>query len=35
MARSRWVTTEQEVDQYLPRPSGFWRTIGRFIRATL
>lgn len=35
MARSRWVTTEKEIDQYLPPPSGFWRRIGRLIRATL
>ena len=35
MARSRWVTTEPEIDQYLPRPSSFWRRVGRFIRATL
>ncbi len=35
MARSHWVSTEQEIDQYLPPPSGFWRRVGRFIRATL
>jgi hypothetical protein len=35
MARSRWVATEEEIDQYLPRPSSFWRRVGHFIRATL
>lgn len=35
MARSRWVTTEEEINRYLPAPSCFWRRIGRLIRATL
>jgi hypothetical protein len=35
MTRSRWVTTEAELDRYLPAPSGFWRRIAMLIRATL
>jgi hypothetical protein len=35
MTRSQWVTSEEEIDRYLPAPSGFWRRIGRLIRATL
>ena len=35
MARSRWITTEAELDQYIPAPSGFMRWLLRWIKATL
>lgn len=35
MARSRWITTEQELDQYLPPPSSLMRRLVRWIKATL
>jgi len=35
MARSRWITTEAELDRYLPPPSGFMRWVVRWIKATL
>jgi hypothetical protein len=35
MARSRWITTQAELDQYIPPPSGFMRWLLRWIKATL
>jgi hypothetical protein len=35
MARSRWITTEAELDQYVPAPSGLMRRLVRWFRGTL
>jgi hypothetical protein len=35
MARSRWITTQQELDQYIPPPSGLMKRLVRWLRATL
>jgi hypothetical protein len=35
MARSRWVTTDAELDQYVPPPSSLMKRIANWIRATL
>jgi hypothetical protein len=35
MARSRWITTEAELDRYLPPPTGFLRRAVKWIKATL
>jgi hypothetical protein len=35
MARSRWITTEAELDQYIPPPSGFMKRLVRWLRGTL
>lgn len=35
MARSRWITTQEELDRYIPPPPGWLARIAYFIRATL
>jgi hypothetical protein len=35
MARSRWITTQAELDQYIPPPSGWMARLARWIRGTL
>jgi hypothetical protein len=35
MTRSRWVTTQEELDQYIPPPSSFMKRLVRWIRGTL
>jgi hypothetical protein len=35
MARSRWVTSDAELDQYVPAPSSLMKRIANWIRATL
>jgi hypothetical protein len=35
MARSQWITTEAELDRYIPPPSGFMRWLVRWIKSTL
>jgi hypothetical protein len=35
MARSRWVTTDAELDRYVPPPSSLMKRIANWIRATL
>ena len=35
MARSRWITTEAELNEYVPAPSGLMKRLVRWLRATL
>jgi hypothetical protein len=35
MARSRWITTQEELDQFIPPPSGMMKRLVRWLRATL
>jgi hypothetical protein len=35
MARSRWITTQAELDEYIPPPSGLMRRLVRWLRGTL
>jgi hypothetical protein len=35
MTRSRWITTQEELDSYIPPPSGLMRRLVRWLRATL
>jgi hypothetical protein len=35
MARSRWITTQEELDQYIPPPSGFMKRLAKWLRGTL
>lgn len=35
MTRSRWVTTQEELDRHLPPPSGFMRWLVKWIKAAL
>jgi hypothetical protein len=35
MTRSRWITTQEELDSYIPPPSGLMKRLVRWLRGTL
>jgi hypothetical protein len=35
MTRSRWITTQAELDEFIPPPSGFMMRLARWLKGTL